>query len=144
MSIKPEYVEQIFAGTKTIEFRRRPLPDSVKKVVVYSITPVAKIVGYFEVDHIEKNKPSTLWRKYHNVGGIEKKLFDDYYKGVEDGYGILIKNYTLFKTPKDLNDINKKAPQSYVYLTEDEIISLEHKQMQGGLTLQVQQVSRSI
>src|SRR5690606_16414773 len=40
MSIRPEYAERILAGTKRIEFRKRPLASDITDVIVYATTPV--------------------------------------------------------------------------------------------------------
>ena len=49
LSIRPEYAEAIFAGRKTVEFRRAPLADDVSVVVVYVTQPVGRVIGWFTV-----------------------------------------------------------------------------------------------
>ena len=46
LSIKPEFANKIFEGTKKYEFRRAIFKNpNIKKVVVYSSSPVKKIIG---------------------------------------------------------------------------------------------------
>ena len=53
LSIKPEFVEKIFAGTKKYEFRKSLFKKSgVKYVVIYASAPIKRVVGEFEIDDI--------------------------------------------------------------------------------------------
>lgn len=62
LSIKPEFADKIFEGTKRFEFRRAIFKNTnVKKVVVYASSPVQKVIGEFEIDFIFKNRLEELW-----------------------------------------------------------------------------------
>ena len=62
LSIKPEYVQQIFAGTKRFEYRRMIFKEKeVKTVVVYASSPVRKVVGEFTIGMIISKTPESLW-----------------------------------------------------------------------------------
>ena len=61
LSIKPEFVQEIFTGKKKYEYRKAIFTRSVDKVVVYSTKPVGMIVGEFTVENILNDTPSTLW-----------------------------------------------------------------------------------
>jgi len=53
LSIKPEFADKIFDGTKKYEFRRRIFKkEGVKKVIVYVTSPVQKIIGEFLIESI--------------------------------------------------------------------------------------------
>lgn len=52
LSIKPEFVQEIFTGKKKYEYRKVIFTRSVDKVVVYSTKPVGMIVGEFTVENI--------------------------------------------------------------------------------------------
>lgn len=120
ISIFPLYSNQIFEGLKKVEFRKKNFSSDIKKIVVYSTLPVGKIEGVWDYDGVESASPSTLWKKFRQVGGIEKKKYDEYFSGCEIAYGIKVKNPQKFANPFDISEINRKAPQSYVYLTEEE------------------------
>ena len=50
LSIKPNYVEEIICGTKLYEFRKTLYRRrDVKTIVVYSSSPVCRVVGEIEV-----------------------------------------------------------------------------------------------
>jgi predicted transcriptional regulator len=119
LSIHPRFADQIFDGTKRIEFRKRNLPAESRRVFVYSTSPTSTILGYFDVEMTVDLPPAILWRKYSNIGGILKGAFDSYYQGHRLGRGLLIASIQRFSRavplPKGI-----RAPQSFVYL-EDEV-----------------------
>ena len=56
LSIKPEFADKIFNGTKKYEYRRSIFKKKeVKTVVVYASSPIQKIIGEFE-EKIEDGK----------------------------------------------------------------------------------------
>lgn len=118
LSIKPEFANKIFDGTKKYEFRRAIFknPD-VKKVVVYSSSPVQKIIGEFEIDRIITHNPETLWSKTKKHSGISEDFFFQYFGDKKLGFAIKIKNTKLYQKPKCIReDFNLVPPQSFLYL----------------------------
>ncbi len=118
LSIKPEFANKIFEGTKKYEFRRAIFknPD-VKKVVVYSSSPVQKIIGEFEIDRIITHDLETLWNLTKKDSGITEDFFFQYFVDKEQGFAIKIKNTKLYRTPKCIReDYNLFPPQSFLYL----------------------------
>ena len=130
ISIFPLYSNQIFEGSKKIEFRKKNFSKDIKKIVVYSTSPVGKIEGVWDYDGVESASPSTLWKKFRQVGGIEKNKYDAYFSKSEIAYGIKVKNPVRFNKPVSVDEIGKKPPQSYVYLTETEFKTICEK---GGM-----------
>ena len=62
LSIKPEFANKIFEGTKKFEYRRSIFKNQkVTKVVVYASSPVQKIIGEFEIDYILTGPVQSLW-----------------------------------------------------------------------------------
>jgi len=119
LSIKPEYANKIFEGTKKYEFRRAIFknPD-IKKVVVYSSSPVQKIIGEFEIEKIISHELETLWNKTKKYSGISEDFFFQYFGDKELGFAIKIKNTKLYKKPKCIReDYNLFPPQSFLYLS---------------------------
>lgn len=118
LSIKPEFANKIFDGTKKYEFRRAIFknPD-VKKVVVYSSSPVQKVIGEFEIESIISHELDTLWKKTKKHSGISEDFFFQYFGDKEEGFAIKIKNTKLYPTPKCIReDYNLFPPQSFLYL----------------------------
>lgn len=121
LSIKPEYVERIFDGTKRYEFRRRPYGNTqVKTVVVYATMPVGKIVGEFDVDSILGETPDKLWRRTAAQSGISRDFFDAYFEGRDIAYALKIGDVRRYVKPISPETVLTKftPPQSYMYLSE--------------------------
>ncbi|MCD2421248.1 hypothetical protein LQ567_00635 [Niabella pedocola] len=119
LSIKPEFANKIFEGTKLFEFRRSIFKNTnVKKVVVYASSPVQKVIGEFEIDFILKSKLEELWNETQEFSGITREYFFQYFSNKEEGFAIKIKNQRKYKHPKSLkDDYNLLPPQSFLYLS---------------------------
>ena len=122
LSIKPIYANQILAGTKKVEFRKRGFKEKVRRVYIYASVPVKQIVGYFTFDSIDEDTPANLWKKYKDVGGISEQDFFSYYANNEIGCAFVIKSFVQFKQAKSPNDFIEDfvPPQSYIYLDKNE------------------------
>jgi predicted transcriptional regulator len=118
LSIKPEYAEKILLGQKKYEFRRTifKLP-TVTKIVIYASSPVQKVIGEFEIEHVLSLKLGELWKETMHASGIEKAFYDSYFSGKKIGHAIKIKKAKRYSNYLDLEDLNvKQAPQSFIYL----------------------------
>lgn len=120
LSIKPEYVEKIFEGTKRFEFRKvRFKRNDVTKIIIYSTSPVMKVVGEAEIIEIIENTPSLLWEQTKEYAGVDKKFFDKYYEGRKRAVAYKLGKVKKYSKPFQLEDLGiKKAPQSFMYLPE--------------------------
>lgn len=117
LSIKPEYVESIFNGTKTFEYRKSKCRKSIDKIVIYSTSPVMMVVGEADVKNIIINSPKEVWETTKNQSGISKNFFDSYYSGKNMAVAFQLCNVHKYKKPITLKQLGvKNAPQSYIYL----------------------------
>jgi predicted transcriptional regulator len=120
LSIKPEFAEKIFNGTKRVEFRRSIFrSNNISRIVVYASSPVQKIIGEFEIDEIISGSPEFLWNETSKEAGITKLYFDEYFGEKGEGYAIRIKSVKKYKNPLCLNlDFNiSRPPQSFQYIS---------------------------
>ena len=120
LSIKPEFANKIFDGTKKFEFRRAIFKnEQVKTVVVYASSPMQLVIGEFDIDIILKADLDTLWAETREHAGIEKQFFYDYFGDKEHGFAIKIKKTRKYRTPLCLREhYNVQPPQSFLYLNE--------------------------
>tara|TARA_R110001583_G_scaffold56591_2_gene170664 strand:- start:1743 stop:2111 length:369 start_codon:yes stop_codon:yes gene_type:complete len=118
LSIKPEYADKIFDGSKKYEFRRTVFKDpSVSTVIVYASSPVQKVIGEFEIELIINDQLESLWEKTKEFAGVSRKFFFEYFSNKENGYAIKIKKTKKYKKELCLKeDFNKKPPQSFMYI----------------------------
>jgi predicted transcriptional regulator len=120
LSIKPKYAKAILSGEKKVEFRKTKFAQKVEKVYIYSSSPDQKIIGYFIIDSIIADSPEKIWKKFREVGSINKTDFFEYYENKDLAYAIAIKSYKKFKEPINPKKVFRKfaAPQSYIYCGE--------------------------
>lgn len=121
LSIKPEFVHEIFQGRKKYEYRKSIFTKHVTKVLVYSTKPEGMIVGEFSVRRILNDTPENLWEKTSAVSGITKEFFDQYFEGRERGYALQIEEPVLYNKPINPFDMFSSfvAPQSFKYIEEE-------------------------
>lgn len=133
MSIKPQWVEKILNGEKTIEIRKRFPKDFAGWVYIYCTKAKpyickdddgiiyewkektddmlnGKIVARFWCDKVDE---SDKIRDFLNGSCLEPQDVSDYLKG-QKGYAIHIDYLYVFEKPKELKG---KAPQSWRYKT---------------------------
>lgn len=117
MSIKPEYVNKIFNGTKRYEYRKKLCKQRIDKIIVYSSSPVKKVVGELIIDGVLYNQKEVIWDETNIYGGISKDKYDNYFKNSEFAVAFKIKKCIRYNNQKELKDYNiNNAPQSYIYI----------------------------
>jgi len=123
LSLKPEFAERIFDGTKRFEYRKRIFArEDVDKVIVYATNPMKRIVGEFEFDEIILDTPASIWEKTSPYSGINRDRFFQYFLGKQKAYAISIKRAMRYRKP--LNPRNMLPdfvpPQSFRYMATKE------------------------
>ena len=118
LSIKPEFAEKIFNGTKKYEFRKSIFKNKdVDTVVVYASSPWQYVIGEFHIEKILNDNVDSIWEQTHEFSGISEKFYRTYFAHKANAYAIKIGHVTKYKRGKRLSDYNVNfAPQSYVYL----------------------------
>lgn len=118
LSIKPEYANKIFDGSKKFEFRKAIFKNpSIKKVIVYASSPVQQVIGEFEIEGILSDNPQQLWNKTRDHSGVSEEFFFNYFVDKKIGYAIKIINIKKYKTPLCIKqNFNIIPPQSFTYI----------------------------
>jgi predicted transcriptional regulator len=130
ISIRPRFVEAIFAGTKTVELRRvKPRLSAGDLVVIYASGSTKGIVGAFEVEGVTTATPGSIWRKHNGSSGLAKAEFDDYFEGTQVGHAIRIGKVWQLPSPVLLGTLRKRRagfrpPQSYHYWKLEDLLRL--------------------
>lgn len=120
LSIKPQFVEEIFNGNKKFEYRKSIFKrKGIRSVMIYSTMPVGKIVGEFDIEKIHEEHPRQLWEKTKDYSGISEDFYDSYFTGRDKGYAIQIKSLKKYKEPicPYSKYENFTAPQSFKYVS---------------------------
>ena len=118
LPIKPEYANRIVEQTKLYEYRKNKCKRKVDKIVVYSTSPVKKIIAEVEVKGIISNSPDKLWKETKDYSGISKTKYMKYFENKDIAFAYKLGKVLIYDKPKTLKDIGiNYYPQSYVYLT---------------------------
>lgn len=117
LSINPEYVGRIMCGVKKYEFRKNLCKRKVDKIIIYSTSPVMKVVGEAEVEDILVDEPGKIWDITKNDSGIDQRFFDEYYDGRKQAVAYKLSHIVKYENPKMLIDYGiSVAPQSFCYI----------------------------
>jgi len=117
LSINPEHVENILSGKKRYEFRKRRCKADIDMILIYSTSPVMKVVGEVEVTNVIVDHPNKLWDTTANFAGISKDFFDKYFENKEHAVAYELGRVNKYDKPLNLEDFDiNAAPQSFIYV----------------------------
>ena len=123
ISLEARHAENIFAGKKRVELRRRSMNVSPgARLWIYVKLPVGSIVGHAIVGEVYLSSPEALWRKYGSVSGLTKHEFFNYFGGVDQGVALVLEKTTRLRSSLPLQSLRKLAegfqpPQFFARLT---------------------------
>ena len=108
-------------GEKRVEFRKVRFRSEISHIVVYASSPLQRIVGYFEVSHVDVDSPSVLWARYSAVAGIPQSEFQAYYGSYDRGVAVGVGKVSALRNPVPLTTLGESivAPQSFMYITPE-------------------------
>ena len=119
LSIKPKYVEEIMAGRKKYEYRKRLAGESVKKIYIYETSPISKVVGEVDVEGVLTIPKDQLWEKTKYRSGISFEEYNEYFSCSDIGNAYILGKVTKYETPKSLESFGvSQPPQSFVYVNQ--------------------------
>ena len=117
LSIHPKFVDKIMTGEKKFEFRRVIAKRNPNKIIIYSTSPVCKVIGEAEVEDIIIDNPEKVWKETKKFSGVEKEFYLEYFDNRDLAVAYKLKNVIKYISPIDLKDFGiKVAPQSFVYV----------------------------
>lgn len=108
ISLESRHAENIFAGQKLVELRRRSMNVSAGATVwIYVKVPVGSIVGRAKIGKIHSSSPASLWRHYGKVSGLSKTEFFDYFCGSERGVALVLEDSTRLRSTLSLESLRQ-------------------------------------
>lgn len=117
LSIKPKHVENILNGTKKYEYRKYPCKQKPDKILIYSTSPVKKIVGEVAVLDIIRLQKDQLWEITKEHGAINEKDFKTYYNNTDIAIAYKLGEVTEYDKYKEISEFGlKQPPQSFIYI----------------------------
>ena len=86
-------------------------------MIIYSTSPIMKVVAEVDIKEILEEDPETLWKITKDESGISKDFYNKYYKNKSIAIAYKLGSIKIYDKPKDLKDIGiNYVPQSFVYL----------------------------
>jgi predicted transcriptional regulator len=118
ISIHPEHVEKILSGEKRFEFRKKIPTDTIRRMVIYSTSPVMKVVAVAEIDSTITAKPESVWRRTRHASGITKQRFTKYFDNRDIAHALSIGSVRELANPIPLSTLccTFVPPQSYRFI----------------------------
>ena len=120
-SIKPKYADQIMAGKKRVELRRRFTNEATigACAFIYSSTPTKAMVGYATIADVRRLPVDEIWEQYADQTGVSRQEFESYFRGLSHGYVIALRDPQRLKISASIHYLRERfgfrAPQSYKY-----------------------------
>ena len=111
ISIKPQHVEDILNGKKTVELRRRaPRIPVGTRMWVYSTLPDAHVRMVATVEKLEELAPSTIWRKNSKKMALSKSEYNGYVDGCSKVCALHLSKITQLSKPLSLQKLRDEQP----------------------------------
>jgi predicted transcriptional regulator len=135
LSIKPKYADLILSGSKRVEFRRSWAAQEVSVIVLYSSSPIQKIVGTVEVSEVVIASPTSLWKTCtERGGGLTRDELRSYFTGKPQGVAVMLGKVSASADHVEPSDVigNFVPPQSFRYLQAAEYRKIEKKMVLGS------------
>ena len=119
LSIKPKFADKIISGEKKFEYRTHIPARPINSIVIYSTSPIGRIIGEVEVIDVISGSPSSLWERTKAESGISRAKYREYFKGKKRAYAFKLGQVNRFERDVCLQNYGvTKAPQSFIYLSE--------------------------
>jgi predicted transcriptional regulator len=125
ISLEERHAENIFAGTKHVELRRRAMNVKAGTVVwIYVKLPVGRVIGHAKVSAALSLAPSTLWRRFATVCGITRTEFFQYFEGVSKGFALGLHDPQRLAGTVSLTELRQvsagfQPPQFFIRIAPD-------------------------
>jgi predicted transcriptional regulator len=125
ISVHTRHVENMLAGNKNVELRRRALHvDPGTRVWIYCIRPAAQVRAVAIIRRIVTASPKEIWDRYGSTSGLHKTEFDAYFGKAQIGCAIVLSDIRRLSSPLTLEAIRRSAkgfqpPQFFKWLTSD-------------------------
>jgi predicted transcriptional regulator len=108
ISLEPRHAENILAGLKRVELRRRTMnikPGST--VWIYAKLPVGSIIGRATLARVHVRSPSKLWREFGAISGVSRSEFFEYFSEASKGVALELENSQRLTKSFDLRSLRQ-------------------------------------
>jgi predicted transcriptional regulator len=98
ISLEERHANNIFAGTKRVELRRRTMHVVNGTVVwLYVKRPIGSVLGQAVVAATHTLTPNQIWRRFGTCSGLARAEFFDYFAGLSSAFVLELKDAERLK-----------------------------------------------
>ena len=125
ISLKPQYMDLVLSGKKTVELRNRIVRMKPRTVIwIYATKPVGGIVALAELDSVVHDTPSAIWIRYEREMCIDREHFDSYINNRKSVSALILSSVRKLSHSLTLDWIRRsigsfQPPQFYSRLSLD-------------------------
>lgn len=102
ISLHEQHANNVFAGKKTVEIRRRcPRIAPGTRVWIYATLPRGAVLGFATVAAVVSKTPGALWKNYRSELAINKSTFDRYLRNCDTAHAVLLRD--AIALPKEIS-----------------------------------------
>ncbi|MGR2682401.1 hypothetical protein [Chromobacterium haemolyticum] len=122
ISLDSRHAQNIYAGTKKVELRRRAFHVKAGDIVwIYEKVPVGAITGSASIVAVHVSSPTKLWHQFGSVSGLSKVEFFKYFWGLKTACAIELVEARKLTVPLPLATLrsvieNFQPPQFFLRL----------------------------
>lgn len=103
ISLEERHANNILAGTKRVELRRRTMRIAEGTVVwLYAKMPIGSVIGRAVVAATHTLTPSQIWRRFGACSGLRKKEFFHYVEGLSTAFVLELRDVRRMQEPISL------------------------------------------
>jgi predicted transcriptional regulator len=125
ISLHPQHCDNVVAGIKTVELRRRRVRVSPgTRVWIYTKRPRACIDAVAVIESIHEGSHNELWRRFGHRVAITRPDFNQYLAGAKRAYAIVLRSASPLKRAIRLEEVRRRVgrfqpPQFFKRLLPD-------------------------
>lgn len=125
ISLESRHADRIYAGTKLVELRRRPMNVSPgTRIWIYEKVPVGSITGSVIVKAVHTGTPKKLWKEFGAMSGLSRLEFFDYFTDVTNACALVLHTAVVMRTPMPLSTLREidsafQPPQFFLRLHQE-------------------------
>ena len=128
LSLKPQYADLLFNGSKTAELRRSAPKSEIDDVYVYVSSPDRILYGGFTVRQVWSGPLDEIWEKSERSACVEKEEYFAYFSGSSTAHALEVADVWKFEDAVALPALRSKfakftVPQSWRYVRPEEMRS---------------------
>lgn len=127
--IKPRYTNKILSGEKIFELRKRLPSSEVNYILIYSTSPVAKIVGYAKIKKFHSLGVDDLWSLVSDRAGIDIESYNEYFSNSPNACAIEFDKVYRFNRPFNIKELSENivVPQSFCYIDKTTFLKIKRR-----------------